>query len=93
MGRTIWRGALRATGPVLTLPALHNLREEADLVPRGLPVVRRALLHLQSTVRALQVVSDEPHGTEVAPAQLPEHFVASILEMIPNLRRDRNKIA
>lgn len=70
----------------LTDSALPDLRQELDLVPRRLFVVLRALLHFQSAVLSRLPVSHEPYRAEVAPSQLPQHLIPSVLEPIADLR-------
>ena len=59
-----------AAALVIPWVALADLRQHVDLVVRGLRVVARGLLDLERGDAVFLAVVHEPHGAEVAPAEL-----------------------
>ena len=65
------------------LPVLAGeLLEEADLVARGVGVLRRAAHDLERDKLPRRRVARLPHGREVPPAHLAAHRVAPVLERV-----------
>lgn len=56
---------------------MHNL----DLVVRRLRVVRRTLLHLHCQKTLDIHILYQPHGGEVAPAELGDHLEAVVVDL------------
>ena len=66
---------------------LYDLGEQFDLIDRSLCVMGGRANNLQSYMSPVCVVSRQPNGREVAPSELADYNVSSILVCFP--RGDR----
>lgn len=76
-----------AAALVVVLVVRADLLQHLDLVARRLGVVLRGLLDLQRGQAVGVAVVCEPHGAEVAPAQLAEDNIAPIEELVADRYR------
>ena len=74
-------GPLLLQGRLGLRRALRRHLQDLNLVERGVHVVLRALLHLERHAFPRLAVRAQPHRGEVAPPQLAQHLVPSVVHL------------